>query len=113
MEEIKKRAAKLIDVKSLVTLMVALVFCIMALCGVIGEQAFLTIFTVIISFYFGTQTGKKADSAEVKYVGPQQGEAVPEQPTVQAKATVDEAVQNDVHPPDFVVEGFGATVSER
>lgn len=103
MNEIKKRAAKLIDVKSLVTLMLALVFCVMALCGVIGEQAFLTIFTVIISFYFGTQATKKAEGTEVKYTGPQQGETVQENAKLIQKTALDEAVQNDVHPPDSAV----------
>lgn len=107
MMEIKKKIAKLIDVKSLVTLMLTLVFCVMALCGVIGEQAFLTIFTVIISFYFGTQAVKKAEPADVKPTGPQQSETVPDQTEAKFETTMDEAMQNDVHPPDVVVEGFG------
>ena len=98
--EIKKRLAKLIDVKSIMTLLLTIVFCVMALCGVISGQEFLTIFVVIVGFYFGTQSQKKAT-----------GETVPEQ-AAPVKAAVDEAVQNDVHPPDVVVEGFGAAVSE-
>ena len=93
--EIKKRLAKLIDVKSIMTLLLTIVFCVMALCGVISGQEFLTIFTVIVGFYFGTQANKKPT-----------GEAVPEQAVVLTKAPVDEAMQNDVHPPDVVVEGF-------
>lgn len=93
--EVKKRLAKLIDVKSIMTLMLTLVFCVMALCGVISGQDFLTIFVVIVGFYFGSQSQKKAT-----------GEAVPEQAAVQMNATVDDAMQNDVHPPDVVVERF-------
>ena len=93
MEEIKKRAAKLIDVKSIMTLLLTIVFCVLALIGGISGREFLTIFTMIVGFYFGTQSQKKAT-----------GEVVPEQ-EVPVKAAVDEAVQNDVHPPD-VVEGF-------
>lgn len=93
--EVKKRLAKLIDVKSIMTLMLTLVFCVMALCGVISGQDFLTIFVVIVGFYFGSQSQKKAT-----------GETVPEQAAVLTKAPVDEAMQNDVHPPDVVVEGF-------
>lgn len=91
MEEIKKRAAKLIDVKSIMTLLLTIVFCVMALCGVITGQEFLTIFVVVVGFYFGTQSQKKAT-----------GETVPEQ-AAPVKAAVDEAVQNDVHPPDAAV----------
>lgn len=90
--EVKKRLAKLIDVKSIMTLMLTLVFCVMALCGVISGQDFLTIFVVIVGFYFGSQSQKKAT-----------GEAVPEQAAVQMNATVDDAMQNDVHPPDVAV----------
>ena len=50
----KEKLAKLIDVKSIMTL---------ALTGVITGSEFLTIFTVIVGFYFGTQAQKKADSA--------------------------------------------------
>lgn len=58
--EIKKKFAKLIDVKSIVTLALTLVFCVMALTKVINGQEFLTIFTTVIAFYFGTQIEKKA-----------------------------------------------------
>ena len=92
--EIKKRLAKLIDVKSIMTLLLTIVFCVMALCGVISGQEFLTIFVVIVGFYFGTQSQKKAT-----------GETVPEQATP-VKAAVDEAVEKETHPPDVVIEGF-------
>ncbi len=55
----KDKLAKLIDVKSIMTLLLTAVFCILALCGVISGQNFQTIFTVIVGFYFGTQTNKK------------------------------------------------------
>lgn len=92
MTEIIKRAAKLIDVKSIMTLLLTIVFCVMALCGVVTGQEFLTIFTVIVGFYFGTQSQKKAT-----------GEVVPEQAAAKVKTAVDEAMQNDVHPPDTAV----------
>lgn len=50
-----KKIAKLIDVKSLVTLTLTAVFSVLALrCDLTADQ-FLTVFTVVISFYFGTQ----------------------------------------------------------
>lgn len=54
-----KKLAKLIDVKSIVTLALTGVFSYLSIVGVIGAEQFLSIFTVIISFYFGTQVGKR------------------------------------------------------
>jgi hypothetical protein len=56
---IKERIAKLINVKSLITLALTVVFCILAATGVISSTAFLSIFTTVIGFYFGTQTEKR------------------------------------------------------
>ena len=60
----KEKLAKLIDVKSIVTLLLTVVFAVLALTKVISGEQFLTIFTVVISFYFGTQTQKKAEPKE-------------------------------------------------
>ena len=57
----KEKLAKLIDVKSIVTLVLTAVFSYLAITEVITGQEFLTVFTVIISFYFGTQYQKQAD----------------------------------------------------
>lgn len=54
-----KKLAKLIDVKSLVTLALTAAFIILSLKGIIKADQFMTVFTVVISFYFGTQVGKK------------------------------------------------------
>lgn len=54
-----KKLAKLIDVKSLVTLALAVAFIVLSLKGMIKADQFMTVFTVVISFYFGTQAGKK------------------------------------------------------
>lgn len=54
----REKLAKLIDVKSIMTLLLTAVFCILSLCGVISGQNFQTIFTVIVGFYFGTQSTK-------------------------------------------------------
>lgn len=64
MMTILKRLAKLIDVKSIVTLVLTGVFSYLSITGVIGAEQFLSIFTVIISFYFGTQYGKREKEAE-------------------------------------------------
>jgi hypothetical protein len=55
---IGKKIAKLIDVKSIMTLTLTIIFSILAMNSVISGQEFLTIFTVIVGFYFGTQSSK-------------------------------------------------------
>ena len=60
----KERLIKLVDVKSIMTLLLTLVFCILALCGVVTGAEFQTIFTVIVGFYFGTQASKKDRQAQ-------------------------------------------------
>lgn len=55
MENIKKRLGNLLAVKSLVTLTLTVVFAVLALRESISGSEFLTIFTVVIGFYFGTQ----------------------------------------------------------
>lgn len=55
----KDKLTKLIDVKSIVTIVLSLVFAYLSIAQVIDGGQFLTVFTVIISFYFGTQAMKK------------------------------------------------------
>lgn len=55
---------RLLTIKSIVTIMLTIVFCILALCGTIDGGQFLTIFTVVIGFYFGTQSEKRAQAAQ-------------------------------------------------
>ena len=49
-----ERLARLLCVKSLVTLALTAVFAAMALRGEVGQD-FMTVYTVVIAFYFGTQ----------------------------------------------------------
>ena len=55
----KDKISKLLTVKSIVTLVLTGVFSYMSIIGEITGQDFLTIFTVIIAFYFGTQYERK------------------------------------------------------
>lgn len=48
----------LLSIKSLVTLLTTAVFGILALRGRLSAQEFLTVYTVVVSFYFGTQFEK-------------------------------------------------------
>ena len=54
-----EKLKKLIDVKSIVTLCLTVVFCVLAYRHDITAEQFLTVFTVVISFYFGTQYNKR------------------------------------------------------
>ena len=56
----KEKLAKLIDVKSIVTIVLTGIFGYLAVAGKIDGGQFLTVFTVVIAFYFGTQAAKKA-----------------------------------------------------
>lgn len=56
--EIKTRVAKLINVKSIVTLVLTGVFAALSVVGSVSEGNFMEIFKLIIIFYFGTQVGK-------------------------------------------------------
>lgn len=53
--KVSERLARMINVKSIISILFSIVFCYLSVIGVITGQSFLTIFTVIISFYFGTQ----------------------------------------------------------
>lgn len=53
-----KQLQKLIDVKSIVTLMLTAAFVALSAAGKISGDKFFEIFIMIISFYFGTQYQK-------------------------------------------------------
>ena len=63
MEIIQKRLGNLLSVKSLVTLVLTGVFAYMAVGGTISQD-FMTIYAVIIAFYFGTQSQKTQDAMD-------------------------------------------------
>lgn len=63
MDQIKKRAANLLSVKSLVTLALTAVFAYMACTNQISQD-FMTIYAVIIAFYFGTQSQKVQEALD-------------------------------------------------
>lgn len=55
----RQRLAQLINIKSIVTLALTMVFCFLAVVGTVDASQFLTIFTTVVGFYFGTQVEKK------------------------------------------------------
>ena len=62
-ETILKRLGALLSVKSLVTLTLTGVFAYLAITGQIAQD-FMTIYAVIIAFYFGTQSQKLQDTID-------------------------------------------------
>lgn len=58
----KEQLTRLLHIKSLVTLTATVVFAVLAVLGKISPREFLTVYTVVISFYFGTQYEKNGGS---------------------------------------------------
>ena len=55
---------RLASVKSIVTIALTAVFAYLAITGAVDGKEFLTVFTVVISFYFGTQARKEESHDE-------------------------------------------------
>ena len=62
MELMQKRLANLLSVKSLVTLVLTAVFAYLAVTGQIAQD-FMTVYAVVIAFYFGTQQNQRGQDA--------------------------------------------------
>lgn len=54
-ELIGKRVTNLLTVKSLVTIALTITFCVLECSGTLSQD-YMTIYTVVIGFYFGTQS---------------------------------------------------------
>ncbi|WP_352399366.1 hypothetical protein [Anaerotignum sp.] len=63
-ENSKVTIQNLLTVKSIVTILLSGVFSYLAIVGRITGEQFLTIFTVVIGFYFGTQIKKLNDKGD-------------------------------------------------
>lgn len=73
MGNIKKRLGNLLSVKSIVTLILTGVFAYQAITNNISQD-FMTIYAVIIAFYFGTQSQKVQDAVNtIQNVGDDNG----------------------------------------
>lgn len=62
---IVKRLGNLLSVKSLVTLMLTAVFAIITLRRAINQD-FMTVYAVVIAFYFGSQSQKTQDLLDAR-----------------------------------------------
>ncbi len=63
-ESTKVTIQNLLTVKSIVTVLLTIVFAYLAITGQITGEQFLTIFSVVIAFYFGTQYQKNSGGEE-------------------------------------------------
>ena len=59
MTDVLRKLANLLSIKSLVTIILTVVFAYLACTGTITGEQFLTVFSVVIAFYFGTQAMKE------------------------------------------------------
>ena len=62
MEALYRRLTALLAVKSIVTIILTVVFAWLSVAGQVTTDQFLTVFTVVIAFYFGTQAERKAQA---------------------------------------------------
>ena len=74
MNKIVENLAKLINVKSIVTIILVVIFAVLSLKGIITADQFVSIFTVVIAFYFGTQYEKKNSTNEKAETEKEKGE---------------------------------------
>ncbi|MBQ9973726.1 MAG: hypothetical protein IJP02_02070 [Oscillospiraceae bacterium] len=58
--DLRVRLCRLLSVKSLVTLVLTVVFAALTLTGRVSADQYMTVFSVVVAFYFGTQTEKKS-----------------------------------------------------
>lgn len=55
----KDSLKNLLKIKSIVTLALTVLFFILAIGGIVTGENVMTVFTIIIGFYFGTQANKE------------------------------------------------------
>lgn len=51
---------ELLQIKKLIAILLTIVFCYLAVIKVISSSEFLTVFSMVISFYFGQSTARQA-----------------------------------------------------
>lgn len=56
----KKSVEKLLQIKKIIALMLTIVFSILALKGQVSTTEFITIFSMVIAFYFGQSSARQA-----------------------------------------------------
>lgn len=67
MKDLMKNFANLVKVKTIITIMVMVVFGVMALNGSIPSDAVVNVVLMVVAFYFGTQHEKKGGDTNGNY----------------------------------------------
>ncbi len=57
---------RLLTVKSIVTILLTIVFSYLAIVGTLSPEQVMTVFTVVISFYFGSQSERLNNTLQNK-----------------------------------------------
>jgi len=60
----EKIVDRLVSIKSIVTLVLTAVFAYLSVAGVISGDNFLSVFLIVVGFYFGSQSEKKAQGKD-------------------------------------------------
>lgn len=55
---------RLVSVKSIVTILLVLVFCYLSIIGVVSSELFMSVFSTVVAFYFGTQHQKEGSTTK-------------------------------------------------
>ena len=58
MKKFLEKIAKLIDVKSIISIATTFVFCYLALSKYLSAEVFISVYSIIVGFYFGTHYEK-------------------------------------------------------
>lgn len=56
---LKKALVQLLKIKSLVTIISTIVFAYLSIVGKINAESFMNLYLLIVTFYFGSQVGKR------------------------------------------------------
>ncbi len=52
---------KLIEIKKIIALILTIVFCYLSITNSLAPEQFLTVFSLVIAFYFGQSTARQAN----------------------------------------------------
>lgn len=60
----KEKLISLLGVKSIITIMISIVFCYLGVVGKIAPDKFQDLFYIVISFYFGSQVTRRDNAIQ-------------------------------------------------
>lgn len=98
MKKIIEKVAALINVKTVITFVVITVFAILTLRGWISPDNAMIIISMVVSFYFGTQSNKKAETTTAPVATYAEPVAVVPEQVAPTTESVDNATYTQIHP---------------